>query len=788
MIKNYFKIAWRNLTKHKAFSFINITGLAVGLATTMLILLWVKDEVSMDRFHANYERIYNVMEHQANGAEVATFSSIPMPAAATIKRDVPEVEAASRISWGDERLFNYKEKTFVERGLYVDPDFLTVFTFPLLSGDRKTALTEPNTVLISEKLAAKYFGSDDPINKTIRISQKLDYKVVGVLKDVPANSTYKFDWLMPITDYIREQQMNPDSWGNNNIRTALLLKPGTEAEKVNQKIKDMVGQHEAGSKNITLFLHAAQDWYLRYDFKNGQYNGGGRITYVRLFTIVAIFVLLIACINFMNLSTARATQRAKEVGVRKVAGADKHALVWQFLGESMLLTAFAGVLAILIVSLVLPMFNDLLSRQIQVEWQNETYLATYLGILLVTSLLAGLYPAFVLSAYQPVKVLKAGRMQPGGGAVRIRQSLVVMQFTLSILLIIGTLVVYQQVNYIRNMNLGYSRDNVLLFSTEDLNYKRYELAHAEFSKVPGVESVTVANTVFNGPTNRENGLRWPGKTEDDKTLFAVINGDQDMIPTMGLQLKDGRNFSEDFGADSTHIIINEEAARRMGLKDPVGTPVEFGDTWKGTIIGVVKDFHLSSIHSPIEPTVITYQPQYTWITLVRLDGQNVPQSLAKLEEVYKSLLPGYPFKYQFLDQEYDKMYKSEMQIGQLASWFSGLAIFISCLGLFGLASFTVERRTREIGVRKVLGASVVSVLTLISREFVALVLIALLLAAYPAWYLMNDWLGKFAYHVEISWWVFVLGGLLVVGVALLTVSFQSIKAALMNPVKSLRTE
>ncbi|HEV7347765.1 ABC transporter permease [Telluribacter sp.] len=788
MVKNYFKIAWRNLTKHKGFSFINITGLAVGLATTMLILLWVQEELSVNRFHAHYERIYSVMENQANGAEVATFSSVPMPAAATMKQDIPEVQQATRISWGETRLFGYQGKAFVEPGLYVDPDFLTIFSFPLIKGSTNLALNEPNTVVLSEKLATKYFGNEDPVGKVIRVSQKLDYKVVGVLKNVPANSTLKFDWLMPMADYIRENQMNGDSWENNNIRTAVLLKTGAEPGKVNGKIKNLVGQHDKDSKNITLFLHAASDWYLRNDFKNGQYTGGGRITYVRLFSIVAIFVLLIACINFMNLSTARATQRAKEVGVRKVAGADKQALVWQFLGESLLLTAFSGVLAVVVVATVLPLFNDLLSKQIQFDWQNGTYIATYVGILLVTSLLAGLYPAFVLSGYQPVRVLKGGRTQLGGGAVRIRQSLVVMQFTLSILLIIGTLVVYQQVSFIRNKNLGYTKDNVLWFSTDDLNHKRYELAHSEFGKVPGVESVTVANTVFNGPTNRENGLRWPGKANDDKTLFAVINGDRDMLPTMGLQLKDGRNFSSTFGTDSTNIIINEEAARRMNLKDPVGTPVEFGENWKGTIIGVVKDFHLSSIHSPIEPTVITYQPQYTWITFVRLDGQNVPAALAKLEETYKSLLPGYPFEYHFLDQEFDKIYKSEMQIGQLANWFSGLAIFISCLGLFGLASFTVERRTKEIGVRKVLGASILSVFTLISREFVALVLIALLLAAYPAWYLMNDWLSKFAYQVEIGWWVFAGAGLLSVGVALLTVSFQSIKAALMNPVKSLRTE
>jgi putative ABC transport system permease protein len=788
MLSNYFKIAWRNITRHRAFSFINIIGLAVGLATSLLIFHWVKDELAVNRFHANFDQLYNVLENQNNGREVATFPSIPMPAALYIKENIPEVSYATRVSWGDELLFEVGGKKTKERGLYVDPDFLAMFSFPMLKGDSKTALTEPNTVLISEKIAHKYFGNENPLQKIIRVSQDRAYRVVGILQNVPASSTLKFDWLMPMTDYIRASQINPDSWGNHNIKSAILLKPEADAASVNAKIKNLIGEHNDDSKNINLFLHPASDWYLRNDFKQGVYTGGGRIIYVRLFGFVALFVLLIACINFMNLSTARTTLRAKEVGVRKVAGAGRQALIGQFLGESFLLTLFSGALAMLLIALVLPFFNDMLGKNIRVEWGNLTYLAAFGGVLLLTSLLAGLYPAFVLSAHQPEKALKGIRAHTGNGGIRIRQSLVVLQFTLSILLIIGTLVVNQQVRYIRNKNLGYNKDNILWFSTEDMNHRRYELARSTFQKVPGVVSTTVGNTVFDGPTNRDPRLQWPGKDPADKTLFAIINADEGMVPAMGLKLVEGRNFSNAFGTDSTNIIINEETARRMQLEHPVGTPIKFGDERKGTIIGVVKDFHLSSIHSPIEPTVITYQPHYTWITFVRLDGKNTPATLSKLEEAYKSLLPDYPFEYHFMDQEYDKMYKSENQIGQLANWFSGLAIFISCLGLFGLASFSVERRTKEIGVRKVLGASVVSVFTLVSSEFVVLVVVSLLLAAYPAWYLMNGWLDKFAYHYQISWWLFGIAGVLAMGIALITVSYQSIKAALMNPAKSLRSE
>jgi hypothetical protein len=788
MIRNYFTVARRALLKHRAYSGLNIAGLAVGLTTTMLILLWVKDEISVDRFHANHDRIYRVVLNLApSGDKIATYESVTTPIISVAKREVPGVVAAIRFSFPQPALLSYKGKTIEEHGHQADPDFLKMFSFPLVKGDAATALTAPNTILITRKLADKYFQNEEPLGKIMRMDQRTDVTVVGILADVPSNSTLQFDFLVPYA----EPLAGDDNWENNNKQAFIMLnerqaRSPSAATQVNAHLKALFRKYQPEMKDRGYVVSPMRDWYLRWDWDNGQYGGGGRITYVRLFSIVASFVLLIACINFMNLSTARASQRAKEVGVRKAIGADRGSLVGQFLGESLLLTIIAGLLALGLLFLMLPFFNQLLNKQIAVEYANLRYIAAYAGILLLTSLLAGIYPAFVLSAFQPVKVLKGLPDRTAGGAVRLRQSLVVVQFTVSILLVVGTIVVYQQIDYIRNKNLGYQKENLVIVETKGLNSQNYEQTRRTLEAVPGVQAITAANTNFRGPNWRDFPT-WPGKPADKQILFSIVVGDYDLLPTMKMQLRAGRNFSRSFGRDSVNVIINEEAARLMHLKQPVGHEITV-DGRKGNIIGLVKDFNLGSIHSPIEPTVILCRPERTFLFMARIDSRQVPYTLANMETAYKSLLPGHPFNYQFADAEYDKMYRSEMQIGTLANWFSVLAIFISCLGLFGLASFTVERRTKEIGVRKVLGASLVSIFGLISREFIVLVIIALVLAIVPAWYLMNNWLRNFAYSVDIQWWVFVLAGIFTIGVALLTVSFQSIKAALMNPAKSLRSE
>ncbi len=793
MLHHYLTIAWRNLAKHQGYSALNIAGLTLGLATTLLILLWVKDEMRFDRFHDKYERIYNVKMHMAfSQGNVVTHAAMPQPLAAALKAEVPEMALAARTSWGgnldpaDVKLFSFEEKNLEEKGLYVDADFLKIFSFPFIQGDPKSALTEPNTLVLTQQLARKYFGNRQALGQVIRVNQETDYKVVGVVKDVPANSSLQFGYLMPMLDKYQQEGF----WGNNNTPTYVLLQEGARVEQVDAKIKNFITRYLPEKTNETLFLHACRDWYLRSDFKNGAYTGGGRIGYVRLFGIVAGFVLLIACINFMNLSTARATGRAKEVGVRKAVGATKGWLVGQFLGESLLISGMSGLLALVIVGLVLPFFNRLLEKQIVLEVDNPEYLLGFLGMLLLTGFLAGIYPAFVLSGYKPEKALKGVREPLTGGAVWLRQSMVVLQFAASVLLIIGTIIVYRQINYIQHINLGYQKENLVWFDAKGLtsgNHAQYEQARAQLASVPGVLSVGVSNNKFQGPEYSHNNVVWPGKSADQEILFDVISSDYDLLPTLGMQLKEGRNFSRAFSTDTANVILNEEAVRQMGLEHPVGQPITVGEV-KGTVVGVVNDFHLSSIHSPIRPAIMQCRPWRTWLFFARIEGRDVPGTINRLQTAYQKLLPGYPLNYHFVDQDYEKLYRSEMQIGELAKWFSVMAIFISCLGLFGLAAFTVERRTKEIGIRKVLGASLTGIFALVSKDFLKPVLIAIVIASPLAWYAMHQWLQNFAYKTSMEWWIFALAGVLATTIALLTVSLQTIKAALMNPVKSLRNE
>ncbi len=792
MLRNYLKIALRNLLRHRTYSAINIAGLAVGLATTGLILLWVNHEISHDRFHVRHERIYRVMLNLSPpSGETQTYESVPMPMAETLKREVPGIERATRFSWGERTLFSYGGTSITEEGRAAEPDFLRMFSFSLLSGNPATVLTEPNTLLITQRLARKYFGSENPVGKLIRVDQTWNYRVVGVLADVPTNSSLQFGYLRPF----RADEVQSKAWELNNIQVFALLAPNAEARTVQAQLQNMTRRHLPALKDRTYLLHALDDWYLRTDFKNGRYAGGGRMVYVRLFGLVAGFVLLIACINFTNLSTARATQRAKEVGVRKTIGANRLALIRQFLSESFLLTFLAGGLAIGLILLILPFFNDLLGKpyfgappenRLSIDWRNRWYYDAYGSVLLLTGLLAGLYPAFVLSSFQPVRVLNGLRDRTTRGVSYLRQSLVVVQFTASILLLIGTVVVYQQIRFIQTINLGYRKDNVVYFNTGDIDVAHIEHAMQAFARTPGVRGVTRANTDFLG-IGAKNYPTWPGQPADVPVLTGILNGDHDLLPTMDIRLKAGRNFSRAFASDEANVLLNEEAVRQMKLKQPIGQSITVEGV-SGKVIGVVRDFHLATIHSRIEPLLIRCRPQETQLLFARIDGQNVPGTLRAMQRTYQTLKPGFPLNPIFLDEGYDWMYRSERQVATLANWFSGLALFVSCLGLFGLATFTVERRTKEIGVRKVLGASVLQLFSLLSREFVVLVVMALGLAAIPAWYLMHDWLDQFAYHVTIDWWVFALAGGLAVGVALLTVSFQSVKAALMNPVKSLRSE
>jgi predicted permease len=782
-----FKIAFRQFKRNKTFSVINILGLALGLAVFMLIMLWVNYETSYNGFHKDADRIAAIMSNQKfENGETATFPAVPSQLARSIQKDLPAIEYAASSSWGDNRQFTYGDKNFVEYGLYVSPEFLKIFTFPLLKGNPEKVLREPHTVLLTESLAKKYFGDEDPIGKTITIEQSTPYKVEGILKDVPKNATLSFDFLMPVKDYIDFAMGGNENWASGNMRAYVKLKPGVDRAKFDKEFAGVLQKYTDQQPRTTLTLWDLKDWYLRFDFKDGKYAGGGRIAYVKLFIVIAIFILLLACINFMNLSTARATQRAKEVGVRKVIGAEKTALVRQFIGESILLSALAGLIALTLVALALPYFNNFLRKDIAIDYSNVRNIVWFLLIIVVTGFLAGSYPALVLSSFKPIRVLKNMFTAPSSNSIWIRKTLVVTQFTVSILLIIGTIIVSQQVNYIKNRDLGYKKEHLIWFPNHIATDKN-ETALREITKVPGVLSASQASVTFTQSNNRGTQVSWPGKQAGQDVFFSFIAASNDIVNTMGISIKEGRNFSNNYLADTASVLLNEEAVRRMGLKDPIGQTLDlyYG---KSKIVGIVKDFHFESLHNPIAPLVIMCRPDWTWTIYVRTDGKDMQRTIKGIEDVYKIMAPGFVFDYNFQDKEYERLYRSEQQIGTLVNWFAFFAIFISCLGLLGLTAYTVERKTKEIGIRKVLGASVTGIVTLVSKQFVILIVVAMLIAFLPAYYFMNDWLKGYAYRIDISWWVFLVAGGLALLIALLTIGFQAIKAAYTNPTKALRTE
>lgn len=787
MIKNYLKITLRNLWKNKVFSAVNIAGLSAGLAVFLLIMLWVKNEMSYNDFHSGKDRIAMLMSNRSfSTKEIQTFPAVPSLLPDALKKDVPGIEYAASSSWGDQRLFAYGEKRFNEMGLFVGPDFLKIFSFPLIKGNAATVLTEPNTVLITETLAKKYFADENPVGKIISVEKTMSYKVVGVLKDLPNNSTINFDFLMPVKDYISQTMNGNETWEYGNMMAYVKLKNGADQSAINASIRKFMDRYTDKQKASELFLFGLDDWYLRRDFKDGKYAGGGTITYVKMFTIIAFFILLLACINFMNLSTARATQRSKEVGIRKVIGAQKKSLVLQFIGESILMSVMAAGIAIVIVTLVLPLFNQLLNKHIAIDYNNISNWLVFISIVLITGLLAGSYPALILSAFKPVKVLKGSADNSFTNTGAVRKVLVVTQFAVSIMLIISTLIVSKQVDFIRNKNLGYDKENLVWFPS-NIPAESQQAAIQELLKIPGVKNVSQASMSFVGSNNAGTLNNWPGKQPSEDIFFNFIAGGYDIIKTMGIAMKEGRDFSQQLAIDSSSVIINETAAQQMHLKDPIGKEIE-AYAGKMTIVGVAKDFHFKSLHSNIEPAIIMCKPEWTWMMYVRTSGQNMPQLLKSMEAVYAKFAPGFVFEYNFQDKEYDKLYRSEQQVGSLVNWFSFFAIFISCLGLLGLTIFTVERKTKEIGIRKVLGASVLSIVTMLCKQFVLLVLIAVLIAAVPAWYYMNNWLQDYSYRITIDWKIFVVAGLAAVVLALVTVGLNAIKAAFANPVKSLRRE
>ena len=807
MLTNYLKIAWRNLIRNKAFSAINIVGLAIGLATCLLISLFVLDELSYDRYNEKADRIVRVIFRGTTEGGKMNEAHVMPPTAQTLKADYPEVLEATRLRMGGSPLITYGDKTFKDNSfVYADSNFFQVFTLPFLQGNPKTALIQPNTAVITQVMARKYFGNQDPMGKVLIVkSGNAAYKITGLIEEVPTNSHFQSDLFVSMASF---PEAKSPSWMTSEFYTYLVLPEGYDYNRLEAKLPKVVekymgpqlhqsmgmslAQFRQKGNDIGLFLQPLTDIHLHSDFA---YDLGtnGNIQYVYIFGAIALFMLLIACINFMNLSTAGASKRAKEVGIRKVLGSVKLALTNQFLVESLLLTAIALLLAVGLVYLTLPLFNDLAGKELTLRFTANPWLLPGLLLFgLMVGVLAGSYPAFFLSSFKPVSVLKGAKFTGSRNSIGLRSGLVVVQFFISIALTIGTTVVYQQLNYIQNKALGYNKDEVLVLPETWLLGNKEDVFRSQIMQDSRVVNVSTSGYLPAGPSNNNNFFVYPENSSTQLVKTLRYDVDYNYIPTLGMQMVAGRNFSKSYGTDSTGVILNETAARTLGWrKNALGHTISRTDNQgsKTTyrIIGVVKDFHFKSMHERISPLVMVLGHN-SGTVIVKIKTKDISGLLASLKTQWNQLTADAPFTYSFLDERFNNTYISEQKIGRILGIFAGLTIFVACLGLFGLAMFTAEQRTKEIGVRKVLGASVGSIVGLLSKDFLKLVVIAIALASPVAWYAMNKWLQDFAYKIDISWWMFALAGLLAIGIALLTVSFQSVKAALTNPVKSLRSE
>ncbi len=788
MITNYFKTAWRTIFRNKAFSVINILGLALGLTCSLLIMLWVKDERGVDGFHANGKQLYQVYERQYNEGKIDAGYFTQGLLADELKRVIPEVQYASSLERSMPNTFEVSDKLAKMEGSNAGPDFFSMFSYPLLKGTPASALNTPTDIAISRNMAERFFGSaEKAFGKTIRFENREDLVVTAVFENIPSSSSQQFDFLRSWSAYVKENTW-VNNWANTSPLTFVQLRTDADVVKTEAKIKDFIYRyiHKSNSAVLELGLQPYTERYLYSTFKNGRPDGG-RIEYVKLFTLIAVFILLIACINFMNLATARSAKRAKEVGVRKVIGALRWSLVVQFIGEAMLLTLFAVSIAFVLTIMLLPAFNSLTGKQLLIPVQQPVFWTAILGLVIITGFVAGSYPALFLSSLKPVRILK-GSLKFSASALFFRKGLVVFQFSISIIIILGMIVIYRQLNFIQHKNLGYDRENLVYVPVEGDLIKKYTLFKEEVSRMPAIVNISQMRESPTVIGHRRGGIDWEGKDPNLEVSFADAAVGYDFVKTMNLQLIEGRDFSPAFRADSTAYLINETALARIGYKEPIGKPLNWGER-RGTIIGVLKDFHFTSMHETIEPLFIRLDERPKWGTiLVRTKAGKTQDAIAGLEKICKALNPKVPFTFQFSDLEYEKLYKSEQTVSRLSNVFAFLAIFISCLGLFGLATFSAAQRTKEIGVRKVLGASSNNIVVLLSTNFLQPVAIAMLIAFPIAWYAMNQWLQNFAYRIDIAWWMFALAGLLTLMIALVTVSFQSIKAALTNPAGALRND
>jgi ABC-type antimicrobial peptide transport system permease subunit len=794
MIKNYFKIAWRNLIKNKAHSFINIAGLSVGMAVAILIGLWIYDEVSFNKNFDNYNRLAKVLQHQTFNGEVGTQTALPYLIGDELKKSYGQYfKYVSMASWTGDHLLTDGEKKITKSGNYLEPQITDMLSLKMIKGTR-SALKDNHAVILSQSTAKAMFGDADPINKRIKIDNRFDVTVAGIYEDFPYNSdfydlTFIATWQMFIDNANWSEKLS-NPWRNNSFQAYVQVADNADMNNVSAQIRDAklkkVTKADAAFKPV-VFLHPMNKWHLYSAFKNG-INAGGRIEFVWLFGIIGFFVLLLACINFMNLSTARSEKRAKEVGIRKAIGSLRAQLIGQFFSESLLVSFFAFFVSLALVELSLPFFNEIALKQIHILWGNPLFWLAGIGFSLLTGMLAGSYPALYLSSFQPVKVLK-GTFRVGRFASMPRKILVVLQFTVSVVLIIGTIVVFKQIQFAKNRPIGYSRDGLISINmiTDDI-HKNFAAVSDELKSSGAISEIAESSGATTYVNEFDNGFEWAGKDPSVQGDFGAIFVSKEYGKTIGWKIKEGRDFSKDFLTDSTAIILNETALKFMGLKNPIGQTIK----WDGRalhVIGIVNDLVMQSPYDPAFRTVFVTDAGAQPVVDIRINPRmSTHDAIPKIEAVFKKFNPTQPFDFKFINDQYAQKFGDEERVGKLANAFAILAIFISCLGLSGMASFMAEQRTKEIGVRKVLGASVLGLWTLLSQDFIKLVLISLLIASPLSWYFMHGWLQKYLYHTPLSWWIFIVTGLGAVIITLLTVSYQSIRAAIANPVKSLKTE
>jgi putative ABC transport system permease protein len=784
MLKHNLTLIYRNILRAKSYFLINLVGLATGLACTLLIYLWVMDELNMDKFHEKDARLFQVMEHQQYADNIMTTASTPGILAETLKEEIPEMEYAATTTWISPYTLSVDDHHIKAEGYHVGEDFFNIFSFKLIAGDADHVLKDKYAMVISRELALKLFDTDENIlGRTVDFQRSKSFQVTGVFEKVTASS-FQFDFVLNFEEFKSENEW-VSSWGNNGPSTFIILREGNDASAVEDKIKDFVKSKNEQS-NVTLFLKPLSERYLYGRYENGQ-QSGGRIEYVRLFSIIAIFILVIACINFMNLSTARASRKAKEVGIKKSVGAQRHSLMLQYLSESMFTSLLALIVALAIVWLFLPQFNLMTDKKIILHWYDAKVLLTFLGITIFTGLLAGSYPAIFLSGFKPAAVLK-GELKGSWGEVWARKGLVIFQFALSVILIVSVLVIYNQIDFVQSKNLGYKKDNLIRFPVEGNAEKSKEAFLEQIRNIPGVVSASTMGHTLMGRNNNTSGLKWEGKHPDDIILFENVRVNHDMLETLGVELAEGRFFSRDFPADSMKIIFNEAAIKVIGFDEPIGKTINLWGQYELEIIGVVKDFHFQSLHDVVNPLFFVLMPQYTWTTMIRIEGGREKETINSLETFYGSFNPGFTLDYKFQDEQYAKLYAAEQRVASLSGYFAGFAILISCLGLFGLATFSAERRLKEIGIRKAMGSSVINIVLLLSGDFTRMVLISIFIGLPISYYLLSKWLERFAFHVELELWYFAVAGLAALFIAWLTVASQAIKAARVNPVSCLRSE